>query len=415
MRLLVYSHDAFGLGNIRRMLAICEHLLSEIDDLSILLLSGSPILQGFRLPKGLDYIKLPCLNRGETGNVAVKYLGTDINETVKMRSDLILSAAINYKPDLVLVDKKPYGIQNELAPTLDYLQAKLPQTRFVLLLRDILDTPEKTIAEWHKHSYYEAVEKFYDRVLVVGMPEVFNLPKEYQFPAAVAQKVEFCGYIRKPPGDKQRDTIREEVQLATDEQLVLVTPGGGEDGYQLIDTYLTGLKLLTDTHRIKSLIICGPEMPTEQKQALYQIAKAHPQVQIEEFTDDLMSYMTAADAVVSMGGYNTVCEILSARKPAVVVPRIKPSQEQFVRSQKMQQLGLFKAIHPEHLTPTTLIQELQQQLENNQANFTIDLEGLPRITHQIRNLLADKITNAQSQFMYCKLTQPHSLIAVQNS
>ncbi|NWF61639.1 MAG: glycosyltransferase [Fischerella sp.] len=415
MRLLVYSHDAFGLGNIRRMLAICEHLLSEIDDLSILLLSGSPMLQGFRLPKGLDYIKLPCLNRGETGNIAVKYLGTDINETVKMRSDLILSAVINYKPDLVLVDKKPYGIQNELAPTLDYLQAKLPQTRFVLLLRDILDTPEKTIAEWHKHSYYEAIEKFYDRVLVVGMPEVFNLPKEYQFPAAVAQKVQFCGYIRKPPGDKQRDTIREELQLATDEQLVLVTPGGGEDGHQLIDTYLTGLKLLTDTHRIKSLIICGPEMPTEQKQALYQIAKAHPQVQIEEFTDDLMSYMTAADAVVSMGGYNTVCEILSARKPAVVVPRIKPSQEQFVRSQKMQQLGLFKVINPEHLTPTTLIQELQQQLENGQSNFTIDLEGLPRITHQIRNLLADKITNARSQFLYSKLTQPYSLIAVQNS
>ena len=91
MRLLVYSHDAFGLGNIRRMLAICEHLLSEIPDLSILLLSGSPMLQGFRLPKGLDYIKLPCLNRGETGEIAVKYLGMGVEEIVKLLSLIHIS------------------------------------------------------------------------------------------------------------------------------------------------------------------------------------------------------------------------------------------------------------------------------------------------------------------------------------
>jgi predicted glycosyltransferase len=85
MRLLVYSHDTFGLGNIRRMLAICEHLLDAIPNLSILLLSGSPMLQGFRIPKNLDYIKLPCLNRGTTGKISAKYLGMDADETVCCR------------------------------------------------------------------------------------------------------------------------------------------------------------------------------------------------------------------------------------------------------------------------------------------------------------------------------------------
>ncbi len=415
MRLLVYSHDAFGLGNIRRMLAICEHLLNEMDDLSILLLSGSPMLQGFRLPGGLDYIKLPCLNRGETGNVAVKYLGTDVDETVKMRSDLILSAAVNYKPDLVLVDKKPYGIKNELAPSLDYLQAKLPETRFVLLLRDILDSPEKTIAEWRKYGYYEAVEKFYDQVLVVGTKAVFNLLEEYEFGDAIAQKVEFCGYIRKPQGWKKRDFVRQQLQVASDEKLVLVTPGGGEDGYQLIDAYLGGLKLLPREHRIKSLIICGPEMPSEHKERLYQAAKAYPQVLMREFSDDLMSDMAAADAVVSMCGYNTVCEILSVVKPAVVVPRIKPSQEQFMRSQRMQELGLFKAVHPNSLTPEVLMLEVLKQLENSQVNVNVDLEGLPRISYHIGRLLADRTRKASQQFVYSKLIQPHQFLAVNNS
>ncbi|MEM8832200.1 MAG: glycosyltransferase, partial [Cyanobacteria bacterium P01_G01_bin.19] len=141
---MVYSHDAFGLGNIRRMSAICQHLLESIPNLSILLLSGSPMLQSFRLPPGLDYIKLPCLNRGVSGDMAVKYLHTDVESTLKLRSELILAAAKNYQPDLVLVDKKPSGIKGELDLAIDYLKSNLPATKFVLLLRDILDTPQKT-------------------------------------------------------------------------------------------------------------------------------------------------------------------------------------------------------------------------------------------------------------------------------
>ena len=59
MKLMVYSHDAFGLGNIRRMLAICQYLLRTLPNVSILVVSGSPALHTLSLPEGLDYIKLP--------------------------------------------------------------------------------------------------------------------------------------------------------------------------------------------------------------------------------------------------------------------------------------------------------------------------------------------------------------------
>ena len=78
MKLLVYSHDAYGLGNICRMLAICHHLLDTIPNLSILVLSGSPMLHSFRLPAGLDYLKLPCLHRDENGDLSAKYLKLDM-------------------------------------------------------------------------------------------------------------------------------------------------------------------------------------------------------------------------------------------------------------------------------------------------------------------------------------------------
>ncbi|QZZ19693.1 glycosyltransferase [Leptothermofonsia sichuanensis E412] len=393
MRLMVYSHDGFGLGNIRRMLAICTYLLRSIPELSILMVSGSPMLHSFRLPQGLDYIKLPCLNRGTSGELSAKYLGTETQETVQLRSQLILSAIASFKPDVFLVDKKPYGMQNELQASMEYLRAELPDTQIVLLLRDILDHPDATIQDWQKHGYYEAIQIFYDRVLVVGSADVFDICQEYQIPPAIVNKVQFCGYIRKEPGNRHPTQVRQALSLQPGEKLVLVTPGGGEDGYHLIHTYLSSLSHQPSGLKLRSLIICGPEMPLEQQAALVETASSFPHVQISEFTDDLMSYMVAADGVVAMGGYNTTCEILSAGKRAVIVPRVKPSQEQWLRAERLAKLGVLVAIHPDQLTPQGLMRSLVQQLnalKPTGSSAEIDLCALPRIAQYIRTMLAQK-------------------------
>ena len=400
MRLMVYSHDSFGLGNIRRMLAICQHLLDTLPGLSILLVSGSPVLHSFRMPQGLDYIKLPCLGRNQFGTVSVKYLGTTTDEGIKLRSEIILTAAVHFRPDLFLVDKKPYGLEGELKTTLNYIKSELPKTKLVLLLRDILDCPEVTVKQWQKYQYYDALQ-CYDKILVVGMPEIFDLAKEYQFSTAITQKVRFCGYIRREAGRKPRDRVRQELHIQADEPLVLVTPGGGADGYRLIDTYLDGLACLPSEHQLKSLIVYGPEMPLLQKQALFRAAEQSPQVQMIEFTDDLASYMEAADTVVCMGGYNTICEILSLNKPAVVVPRIQPVQEQWLRAERMAQLGLFKAVHPDYLTPQRLIDAVLEQLRSERSNLpsipSLNLDALPQINRELTSLLHRATTRPRTQ------------------
>jgi predicted glycosyltransferase len=406
MKLMVYSHDAFGLGNIRRMLAICQYLLKAFPKVSILVVSGSPALHSLRLPAGLDYIKLPCMERDESGELGVKYLNTDVEEAVKLRSDILLAAVRNFKPDLLLVDKKPDGLQRELADALNYLKTYRPQTKFVLLLRDILDRPEVTMQQWQRHGYYDIIEFLYDQVWVVGTPEVFDVRKEYCFPRNVARKVRFCGYIDREPGLKPPAVLRQELGIQPDEKFVLVTPGGGADGYRLADTYLSGLSSLPAEQKLKSLIISGPEMPAAQQEELQQRLAHHPNVYLKEFTDDLMSYMDAADVVVSMGGYNTVGEILSLRKRAIVVPRIQPVEEQWIRAERMAKLGLFRAIHPDHLTVDGLMQTLQEELNpTNQlisARSYLDMNALPCIAEYLSALLynapSSPITSQISSF-----------------
>jgi predicted glycosyltransferase len=389
MKLLVYSHDAFGLGNIRRMVAICEYLLKALPDLSILVISGSPALHQLRLPAGLDYVKLPCLGRDEAGNLGVRFLKTEVDETVQLRSQLIRTVAAHFQPDAVLVDKKPDGLKGELQATLDDLQRYRPQTRRVLLLRDILDSPEVTVAQWQQHNYYATAETHYDQVWIVGSPDIFDAPTAYQFPPKLRAKTRFTGYVRRGCGQRSALEVRQAMGLSATDPLVLVTPGGGGDGYRLLTTYLETLDLLPPDRNLTSLIIGGPEMPTGQRPGLLARIAALRQTHWLDYTDDLASYMVAADAVVSMGGYNTVCEILSLGKRAIVVPRTEPVQEQWIRAERMAEMGLFQTIQPNHLTPEGLMQALQSQLaaKAQPPSTQLDMDALPCITNLLLELL----------------------------
>jgi predicted glycosyltransferase len=414
MRLIVYSHDAFGLGNIRRMLAICQYLLKSVPKISILLISGSPVLHSFRMPEGLDYIKLPCLGRDEEGNLCAKFLRKDPQEVTNLRSELIKTAIVNFEPDLILVDKKPFGMQDELKAAFEVVKTDLPETKIVLLLRDILDAPEVTIKDWHQNDYYNALAAYYDQILVVGMPEIFDVVNEYDFPPAIAGMTKFCGYICREYGFKRPEVIRQELQVKSDEKLVLVTPGGGGDGYNLVKTYLQGLSQMTSQLPIKTLIFSGPEMPLSQRKEFAEtIEQLNLPVQISEFSDDIASYMDAADTVVCMGGYNTICEVLSLSKKAVVVPRVKPVQEQWIRAKGMSDFGLFKAIHPDDLTPDLLMDAVLEQVDSGSSHLPpvacLDLNALCRISDRLLDLVYSTATstiNPESSMGNCRIQFP---------
>ncbi len=392
-RILVYSHDTFGLGNIRRMLEISRHLVARDPHASILVVSGSPMLHAFRIPPRVDYIKLPCLRRTHRGGYDTKFLQLDYDDMMRLRANMLLSATLDFGPDLVLVDKKPFGVGNELAPALQLLQRRMKRPKLVLLLRDILDSPEATTPVWRKNGYFEAIESFYDEVMVVGSPEIFDLTREYEFPERTRAKVRFCGYLRREPGRVSRHSMREQLGVGS-EPLVLVTVGGGEDGYRLVSSYLAGLPAQQQAH--KSLLICGPEMREAERARVLQAAQARRDVLVKDFTDDMMSYMDAADLVVSMSGYNTTCELLTLKKRAVLVPRVAPVQEQWIRAERMAKLGIFRCLHPEESTPARLYEVVREELARSNVHarglYQVDLDGLDRIAEAVHALVyADEV------------------------
>jgi predicted glycosyltransferase len=389
-KIVVYSHDTFGLGNIRRMLAIAKSIVESDANASVLILSGSPMLHAFRIPSQIDYIKLPCLTRNLKGDYAAKFLDLDYAQILKLRSNLIKSSILDFDPDLILVDKKPFGVGDELADALTELQRRQHRAKLVLLLRDILDSPESTIRIWQKNSYHQAIAAHYDQVLVVGSPEVFDLRKEYKFPSASHQKVRFCGYIAREAGVRSRQQLREQLGF-DDGPLVLVTPGGGEDGYQLLKCYLQGLLSHKPAFDAKTLIICGPEMIESHRTHIYSLIEQCPNVLALNFTDDMMACMDAADLIISMGGYNTVCEILTLQKRAIVVPRVTPVKEQWIRAERLSKMGLLRSVHPDQITPGLLMSLVKEELTKIDKHFQqlqkVNLNGLKEVCHSIKQLM----------------------------
>ena len=350
------------------------------------------MIHEFRLPKGLDYIKLPCLNRGTSGELSAKYLGTSLEETVALRSHLIQLAAAHFKPNLLLVDKKPTGLHGELSATLSDLQINRPSSKCILLLRDILDKPEKIVSEWIRQRYYATIEAHYDQILVVGMQSVFDLVCEYKLPPSAACKVRYCGYIRKPLVAQEQVTPialerSGDSTEAPTERRVVVTPGGGEDGYSLVSHYLSGLKALAKP-TFHSCIVCGPEMPADRQQQLKQLATSCQKVTFQSFTSQSLRYLQSADVVVSMGGYNTLSEALSFHKPVVVIPRAHPSQEQLIRATRFAQRNWIEMVHPERANGRSLVQAVLSQLANPlPPPVDIDFSGLPQIAQHISQLV----------------------------
>ncbi|MCH9698929.1 MAG: glycosyltransferase [Gammaproteobacteria bacterium] len=397
-KIVVYSHDTFGLGNIRRMLLITQHLLEEHSDLSILMITGSPVIHQFSLPRNrFDYIKLPCLSRDIEGQYDVKKLDIEFNQILSLRAQTIKVAIQKFNPDLVLVDKKPCGVARELMPALQFCEQQDKQTKWILLLRDILDHPSKTIKIWRKHAYNDVIMRFYQHIFVVGSETVFDICQQYELPEQLQDITEYCGYLHRTVHDQSGKTNSK--PRLHQQQTVLVTPGGGEDGFNLIQHYLEGLSQNPLPDGYRSLIVTGPEMSTDHIDWIMRNAGSQKNVMVEVFTSRLLTYIEQAELVVSMAGYNTLCEILSLNKAAIVVPRVKPVQEQLIRAEQFAKHHLLHCIHPGQLNASRLLARVHHQIKqpNHQRlpADVIDFNGLPYISKRINTLL--ELTSRKTQ------------------
>jgi predicted glycosyltransferase len=381
-KILLYSHDTFGLGNIRRTLLLAQELIEQYPGAAILLITGSQMIHSFRIPEGVDYIKLPCLDRIDAERYEPRFLSACSEEVKRTRSAILEKSVLGFEPDLMIVDKRPAGVDGELLETLRELRRRELPTKLVLGMRDILDEPEQTKRNLESNHSFEIIEEFYDEVWIYGSQSIFDTVSEYGFPERVAGITHFCGYLKRPTAQGARNGGPPHV---------LVTTGGGGDGSPMIEAYLEGLSTLPRNIALKSTIVFGPQMSADSRAALLERFDYLADVTFLDFEPDLTRLYASADIVVSMAGYNTVCELLSFGRHAILVPRAEPVREQLIRARLFAAQGIFDILEPQHFSPQTLINKVLAALKPvATAPMPFELDGLPCIRQRMNALLAER-------------------------
>ena len=384
-RVLIYSHDSFGLGHLRRCRALAHAICEDIDDLSVLILSGSPIIGSFDFRSRVDFVRVPGVIKLRNGEYTPLTLPMAIEDAIEMRASIIRHTAEVFDPDILIVDKEPLGLRGELSDTLEAMKER--GAHVVLGLRDVLDDPDLLLPEWRRKNAVPALKEFYDEIWIYGLPQVCEPLAGLDLPASVSRKITYTGYLQR---FADTNSNLELPSVGRDRPFILVTPGGGGDGEELVDWVLRAYEH-DSTLPHPSLVVLGPFMQSERRTEFIARAGALPAVKAITFEAHMESLMARALGVVAMGGYNIFCEILSFDKRALIVPRTTPRREQLIRASRASELGLITMLRGDNErradTMATALRQLPQQQRPSDTVVPGLLDGLENVNILTRRAL----------------------------
>ena len=374
-RVAFYSHDAQGLGHMRRNLALAGRVVQD-GRRSALLITGAREAGALPMPDGVECLTLPALRKTVDGDYGSRSLDLSLASLLRLRAETVCSVLEVFEPDVFVVDKHPLGFGGELEAAVSLLRAR-GGTRLVLGLREVLDEPEVVREEWRDADTEAAIATFYDQVWVYGDRTVYDPVAEYGLSPAVASKIRYTGYLAPdlPDGNGDaRDPLRE-LDLP-DGRMALCVVGGGQDGAALAEAFVHA----PVPDDMVAVAIAGPFMPGKTRKRLHAAAVDRGGLRVLDFVRQPQQLLACADRVVAMGGYNTVCELLSADRPGLIVPRERPRREQLLRAQRLEQLGVLDVLRAGDVSHDAIGDWLAaDRRERVRASDVIDLDGLRRV------------------------------------
>ena len=383
-KVLIYSHDSFGLGHLRRCRAIAHSLVDAYKGVSVLILSGSPIISRFDFKARVDFIRIPGVVKLRSGDYTSLGLHIELNQTLAIRASIIQHTAEIYSPDIFLVDKEPLGLRGEVAETLRLL--KLRGTTNILGLRDVMDDSEALQAEWQRKQVIPALNKLYHEIWVYGSETIVDPIQGISLPNSTRNKMRYLGYLRR-----QLPTKTYPPREYRNKPYILITPGGGGDGVDLVDWVVRAYECSADADLLPGLIVLGPFMPKDAQREFQNRIRKISKLKVKTFDSYLEVLIANAQGVVAMGGYNTFCEILSFDKKAVLVPREVPRLEQRIRAEFACKEKLVTMLDAKDMNKTQLMVEALINLPKQPLPSEFDsdrlLNGLSNVNQRVAELI----------------------------
>src|SRR5262245_44187625 len=173
---------------------------------------------------------------------------------------------------------------------------------------------------------------------------------------------------------------------------MLVSVGGGRIGNDLLSCPVKASYILEQSQPHRMLMLAGPFLPEAEFAELGRVVADRPHLTLRRYTQHFLSRLSEADLSVSMAGYNTCMNVLTTGCRALVLPFANPgNEEQTIRANKLEQLGLMQVIRPAELSPEVLADKSRVSLEMDPPRHQLDTRGVERSVEAITELVADPV------------------------
>ena len=377
MNTFIVFQYGYGIGHLSRCSAIAAALSTHSR---VTLFSGGPPVDGYQPPGSVGFVQLPPMYWFDFEDPMP--VSVDPNrsseEAHRERGGILADAFVRQQPDVVVIEFFPFAPER-LGPTLEpLLEAISKAGRRPLRVCSLRTVPRQTYrsgGEVEPAWINRRLRESFDLVLHHSDPVLF--PKADMDPyireAVRGIPVIQTGFVRKP-------TPAPLARPPSTGLVFTVGAGGGEIAPRLLLRWLAALEMLRPEVRLPPVhVVCGPLMSDEDRVRVRGLQAQG--VLVHDSMPDLDLLLMSAEAVVCMGGYNTLIESLSLGRRVLAFPR-SPSGEQWEQIARFASSGLLLAGDPRW--ETARVAQAIRELLAFQPAAPVQAEGAQRTAQILR-------------------------------
>ncbi len=383
---MFYCQHVLGMGHFIRSMEIVRGL----TDFDVYFLNGGEIVPGFDPPSSIEIINLlPIKSDAEFSGLHAADAAQSLDEIKAARTRRILKEYDRIKPDAVVIELFPFGRKKfgfELLPLLERCKAD-SGVKVVCSLRDIL--VGKRDQKKFEERACRIANEYFDLLLVHSDPRFQRLEETFSLASELKCKVCYTGFVAQTPSKSVSGT-NDEWTTSGDEKKILVSIGGGRVGSELIECAIAASDKLVEKLPHRMLAFAGPYMPEDEFQRLQTKLADASKFELRRYTTNFPGYLSGADLSISMAGYNTCMNIITAGARAVVYPFTGGgNDEQTLRAVKLGELGVVEVIHGHELNPWNLAEKIFNAISKPKpSSVQLDLNGVCRTAEALKALVS---------------------------
>lgn len=378
-RLLYYSPNTTGIGHESRAIALLTGLRHYLTTTEFLVVTSTSVPQQF-LWHNLEIVRLPALVGKPTTDhleLAPRYLTkTKLSNVQGLRQSLLNSVFDNYRPDFVMVDHHPIGLDGEILPWL--MRKRFSPEQFVtayisrgVIAKSLFIQPPYVRIQ--RGVDVINVMDLYDHYYVLEQRERLNPEVLSSYTNAdYADRVQFLDRVTI----KSQDELLPANQVISLHQLPesrLVTASLGHNAVKegLLEKIIQGFKLLNSSESLTLLVVLSPYLDTRTITRL-ESKYSSKRVMIRPYIQDFVDILNVSAVAICRAGYNTVAELELTGCPALIIPEDYGSQEQLIRANSLPE-PTFSVMMPDAVSPEKIAKKLKCLLKQpHQQSYPIN-------------------------------------------